>query len=230
MAATGNLMARWQDWSARFAAMQPREKLLVSGAVAVAILFGGYTLWVEPGMLESTRLKKTLAQQQTEQEQLRAQLAILGQGADPDAANRATLQRLREQLKAAERDLKGFDKTLVSPTQAPGLLQTLLTRHRGLSLVSLSTLAPQPLVAPPAGKEGEKKEMPPQPGDNIYKHGLQIRIAGSYHDLLAYVAELEASPQKLLWGDMRLAVMEHPVSELTLTVYTLSLDSTWLVV
>lgn len=42
--------------------------------------------------------------------------------------------------------------------------------------------------------------------------------------------ELEASPQKLLWGNLRLAVKKHPVSELTLIVYTLSLDSIWLVV
>ncbi len=68
------------------------------------------------------------------------------------------------------------------------------------------------------------------PGGNIYKHGIEIKLAGGYGDLLAYVADLEASPQKLLWGGMRLTVKQFPVSELTLTVYTLSLDSIWLVV
>ena len=59
-------------------------------------------------------------------------------------------------------------------------------------------------------------------------------LVGAFGDklvqLVAYVAELENSPQKLLWGGIRLAAREYPVSELTLTVYTLSLDSTWLVV
>ncbi|MDO9244269.1 MAG: hypothetical protein Q7U32_10740, partial [Rhodocyclaceae bacterium] len=81
-------------------------------------------------------------------------------------------------------------------------------------------------------KEGEKPgaTTASMPGGNIYKHGIEIKLAGNYQDLLAYVNELEASPQKLLWGNLRLAVKKHPVSELTLIVYTLSLDSIWLVV
>jgi len=233
MADTSPLKARWQGWSSRFAAMQPREKHLIVGALVVAILFGGYSFWIEPGQQQTARLKKSLAQQQTEQEQLNAQLAGLkSQNTDPDAANRAELQRLRDQLAATERDLKAFDRTLVAPAQAPALLKTLLTRHRGLTLVSLNTLPPQPLIDPPTAREGEKPGATPEPmpGGNIYKHGIEIKLAGSYPDLLAYVNELEASPQKLLWGNLRLAVKKHPVSELTLIVYTLSLDSTWLVV
>ncbi|MDO9243218.1 MAG: hypothetical protein Q7U32_05365, partial [Rhodocyclaceae bacterium] len=77
MADTSPLKARWQGWSSRFAAMQPREKHLIIGALAVAILFGGYSFWIEPGQQQTARLKKSLAQQQTEQEQLNAQLAGL---------------------------------------------------------------------------------------------------------------------------------------------------------
>lgn len=240
--ADGNaLKALWQGWSDRFAAMQPREKYMVIGALAVAILFGGFTYWIEPGQQQTARLKKTLAQQQTEQEQLNVQLAGLkSQNVDPDAANRSQMQLLRDQLAATERDLKAFDRTLVAPAQAPALLQTLLTRHRGLTLVSLKTLSPQPLIDPPAASAAGEGEKPaadaakaaaePMPGGNIYKHGVEIRLAGNYQDLLAYVGELENSRQKLLWGNMRLIVKKHPVSELTLIVYTLSLDSTWLIV
>lgn len=232
-----NLKARWQTWSARFAVMQPREKQMISAALAVAVLFGGYSLWIEPGQLQTTRLKKSLAQQQTEIEQLRAQVVLLvAQNQDPDAANRQQLGQLREQLSTAERDLKAFDRTLVAPAQAPALLQTLLARHRGLALVSLTTLPPQPLIDPAqqkAPKDAAKpavSETKSQPAGNIYKHGIEIKLNGSYHDLLAYVSDIEASPQKLLWGSMRLAVKTHPISELTLTIYTLSLDATWLVV
>lgn len=237
--ADGNaLKAHWQGWSERFAAMLPREKYMVIGALAVAILFGGFSYWIEPGQQQTARLKKTLAQQQTEQEQLNVQLAGLkSQNIDPDAANRTQLLLLRDQLAASERDLKAFDRTLVAPAQAPALLQTLLTRHRGLTLVSLKTLSPQPLIDPPAAKEGEKTAADankaaadPMPGGNIYKHGVEIRLAGNYQDLLAYVSELENSRQKLLWGNMRLTVKKHPVSELTLIVYTLSLDATWLAI
>lgn len=234
-AGTGALKARWLAWSSRFAALQQREKLLVAGAVVFAILFGGYSFWIEPALLKKARLQKAIAQQQAEQAQVQAQLqALVTQGGDPDAPNRAVLARLQQELAAADRDIRGFDRALVSPEQAPALLQTLLARHRGLALVSLTTLPPQPLVAPPPpskddGKAAAAARAAPA-GSNIYRHGIEIRIAGSYHDLLAYVSELEGGPQKLLWGGMQLAVRQYPVSELTLTVYTFSLDPAWLVV
>ncbi|MBA3033060.1 MAG: hypothetical protein KKF85_07650 [Gammaproteobacteria bacterium] len=241
MADGNSLKALWQGWSSRFAAMQPREKYMVVGALAIAIVFGGFSFWIEPGQQQAARLKKALVQQQSEQEQLNVQLAGLkSQNNDPDVANRLQLQLLRDQLTTTERDLKAFDRTLVAPSQASALLKTLLTRHRGLTLVSLNTLPPQPLIDPPAAKAAREGEKPatdttgttaePMPGGNIYKHGIEIKLAGNYHDLLAYVSELESGPQKLLWGNLRLTVKKHPVSELTLIVYTLSLDSTWLIV
>jgi MSHA biogenesis protein MshJ len=239
MAGGGGLKARWQAWSARFAALQPREKYLVVGALGFVILFGGYSFWIEPAQLHKARIRKALAQQITEQEQLRAQvMGLTVQSGDPDAANREALGKLHGQLADAERDLKVFDRTLVTPQQAPALLQTLLTRHRGLNLVSLTTLAPQPLVEPPAPKTGAGKEKAPGgadvpaplPGGNLYKHGIEIKLTGGYLDLLAYVSELEAGPQKLLWGGLRFDAGKYPVVEMTLTVYSLSLDATWLMV
>lgn len=244
MAGASALKLRWQAWSASFAVLQQREKTMVIGATAIAIVFGGHTFWIEPAQLQAARLKKTIEQQQAEQTQVRSQLsALAAQNSDPDAAGRVALQQLREQLAGAESTLKSFERNLIAPTQAPILLQTLLARHRGLKMLSLATLAPLPLIEPPAPKEKTDKTKaedskksatigdppPAMPGGNIYKHGIEIKVAGGYHDLLAYVADLEASPQKLLWGDMRLTG-EYPVSELTLTVFTLSLDSTWLVV
>ena len=231
------LQVRWREWSQRFTAMQAREKYLVVAAVAVAILFGGYSLWIEPGMQQADRLKKILAQQQAEQTQLQEQvMALAVRNSDPDSANRAELQRMREDVAAKEREIGAFGNTLVPPHGIPALLQTLLTRHRGLALVSLKTLPPRPLIEIPADSENRKTADKPKeehnalPGGNLYKHGIEIKLAGAYPDLLAYVAELDASPQKLLRGGLSLAVKQHPVSELTLRVYTLSLDPTWLVV
>ncbi len=232
---SASLQSRWQDWTARFAALQPREKTLIIAATVVAVLFGGYSLWIEPGQMQADNLKKSLAQQQAEQAQLQEQVAALAvRNSDPDSANRAALQRLREELGTIEREIGVFGHTLVPPQRMPALLQSLLTRHRGLTLVSLTTLPPRPLIAvPTAGKDDPKPaddDSPARPGGNLYTHGIEIKLVGGYQDLLAYVAELDASPQKLMRGGMRLAVKQHPVSELTLTIYTLSLESTWLVV
>lgn len=226
MSGTGKHLALWQGWSARFAALQRREKLVVCGAVVFVVLFGAYALWIEPAGLEKTRLENLIAQHGAEQAQLAARRAELAaQVADPDAANRSALAELERRMAVAEEEIRGFDRLLMPPSQAPALLQALLARHRGLTLVSLATLAPQPLVTLP----GDAAAPAAPAAGNLYKHGVEIRISGRYHDLLAYVAELESGQQKLIWGAMSLS-SNYPLSELHLTVYTLSLESTWLVV
>ena len=165
MSARGSdLRTQWQGWSQRFAALQPREKILIVAAVAVAVLFGGYSLWVEPGLMRAEQLKKSLDQQQAEQAQLQEQVAALVvRNSDPDSANRAELLRLRAEVAQTERDIGTFGNTLIPPQRIPALLQTLLTRHRGLTLVSLTTLPPLPLIAMPAtGKEEAKPGMFPE--------------------------------------------------------------------
>lgn len=227
------MKARWQALSARFAALQQREKLLVAGTAVFAVAVGGYTLWVEPAQQRSAVLHKQIAQQRTEMQTLQAQAAGLrSQLRDPDASNKTALVEVKRQLAATEATLHQYDSTLVPPDRVPQLLQSLFVRHRGLELVSLQTLPPALLLAQPTTKADGKATVPGPgiKGGNIHKHGIEIRMAGNYLDLLAYVDELERLPQRLLWSRMTLVVTAYPRSELTLTVHTLSLDETWMVV
>lgn len=244
------MKARLQALGAKFAALQQREKALIAVASVSVIGLGGYTLWAEPPMLRAAALRKQIAQQKTDMQNLQAQLVVMGtQVRDPDAPNRAALKEIKGRLDAVDRSLRGYENTLVAPERMPQLLQSLVSRHKGLELLSLETLPPQPLLAPAAKPEAkadakaqEPKGADPKPaeakapaapaakGNNIHKHGIEIRMAGNYLDLLAYVAELDGLPQKLLWGAMSLEVTAYPRSELSLTVYTLSLDPTWMVV
>lgn len=243
------MKARLQALGAKFAALQQREKALIAVASVSVIGLGGYTLWAEPPMLRAAALRKQIAQQKTDMQNLQAQLVVMGtQVRDPDAPNRAALKEIMGRLDAVDRSLRGYENTLVAPERMPQLLQSLVSRHKGLELLSLETLPPQPLLAPAAkpeakadgkteakgpeakGTEAKAPAVPAAKGNNIHKHGIEIRMAGNYLDLLAYVAELDGLPQKLLWGAMSLEVTAYPRSELSLTVYTLSLDPTWMVV
>lgn len=62
----------------------------------------------------------------------------------------------------------------------------------------------------------------------IYRHGVEVVVTGSYLDLLEYIYGLENSSFKLLWGDLSLVVEEYPRATLTVKLYTLSTDKTWL--
>jgi MSHA biogenesis protein MshJ len=65
--------------------------------------------------------------------------------------------------------------------------------------------------------------------EGIYQHGVEIRLAGGYNDLVNYLAELEQMPQRVMWNSVRFEVIRYPRNEMTVRVYTLSLDRNWLV-
>ena len=96
-----------------------------------------------------------------------------------------------------------------------------------LQLVELKTLPASLLVEPPHAVDAE-----PQPGlqKQIFKHGVRITVRGGYLDMLRYLTALEKMPAQMFWGEASLRVDKMPEGFLTLTLYTLSLDKTWLTV
>jgi MSHA biogenesis protein MshJ len=222
----------WRKLSGRYAALSRREQLLIAAAVLAIAFFLPLTVWVDPAARSAAALHTRLAGQEQELAALQAQVAGLkAQLVDPDAANRRTLTELQGRLAGIDSEIGNLDDKLVPPQKMGKVLQMVLSRHRGLALVSLRSLAPEPLLTPPEDKKaGTEKSAVAARQENIWRHGLEIRVAGSYADLLAYVAELERAPQRLLWGGMALKVTAWPRSELTLTVYTLSRERDWLAV
>jgi MSHA biogenesis protein MshJ len=91
-----------------------------------------------------------------------------------------------------------------------------------------SALAAQPGAAP-AAPAPAPVVLPPGDGAPLYRHGVEITVEGAYGDLMGYLASLETLPgPRLLWGGVKLKVEKHPTVQLSLTVYTLSLDRAWL--
>jgi MSHA biogenesis protein MshJ len=232
------LKAYWQRYLAWFAARQPRERAIVALAVLGGTLFLGYSYAIEPALLAARRDARGAAEAKAATTQAVAAAEVLSkQNLDPDAPLRAELQRIQGQMADQSRSFEAVDRSLVPPAKVPALLESLLARSRTLQLVSLRTLPPTPVIERKAAK-GEATAAAAKPGEsapaaapapNLFKHGVEIRIAGTYADLLGYLDSLESAPQRLIWGRMDLAVAEYPRSVLTLTVYTLSLEKSWLV-
>jgi len=49
-------------------------------------------------------------------------------------------------------------------------------------------------------------------------------VSGHYLDLLQFLAEVEKSPWRLLWGRVELQTGKYPVVTMKVIVYTLSTD------
>jgi MSHA biogenesis protein MshJ len=107
------------------------------------------------------------------------------------------------------------------------VIEGLLGRSRGVTLIEMKTLAATTLTT--SGKLAGKAAAQPATSDRlIYRHGVELTVAGSYHELLGYVRELERLPTQLYWGNLQLDGSGYPKVAMKLTVYTLSLDPAWL--
>ncbi|MBI3523382.1 MAG: type II secretion system protein M [Betaproteobacteria bacterium] len=237
---------KWQELAARFDALARRERLMVTLALLFGGAFLGYTLLIEPQLVRQAALNKRITQMTDELSSTRTQLAaVQAKLKDPDAINRAALQQGRAELAALDTKLRGLENSMVPPEKMQAFLESLLSKNPNLELLALRTLPPTTLIerpetaaAPPeAPRKGEKApETKPAAAaaaaaaTNVYKHGVEIRIAGRYNDLLAYLAEIEHMPQHIMWNRLSLATEQYPRNVMTLTVYTLSLDKLWLVV
>lgn len=234
-------MKLWQRYLAWFAALKPRERNIVAVAIVFGGLFVGYTYAIEPKLLQAKRDSRAINEATLSAATMRQQTAVLQMGnRDPDAPLRAQLDALKAEFAVQGGRIAAVEKSLVPAEKMSGLLENFLARGNNLQLISLHTIPATPLVTHKPKPADNDKSLPAVgvPADaatalegapNLFKHGVEIKIAGPYHELLAYVRALENAPQRLLWGKMDLAAQEYPRSQLTLTIYTLSLEKSWLV-
>ncbi|HET6720814.1 MAG TPA: hypothetical protein VFH22_14265 [Rhodocyclaceae bacterium] len=222
---------RWKAASAWYAARPKREQLILAFAGLALVWALTDALWLSPATQAFKSQFNALSQKQAELDQLDAQRTALKESLRlRDAELRRDTETARQQLADISGQLAEFEKALVPARQMPDFLRSLLP-GAGVDIVALRTLAPTPLILRGAAKDG--KDTAANAGAaaaNIYKHGIEITLAGNYDALLNYLSRLEKSPQKVLWGRLELKVEKHPRNELVLVLYTLSLDPSWLVV
>jgi MSHA biogenesis protein MshJ len=234
----------WQQYAAKMEAASLRERVMVFAAAAVVMIALLNALLIEPEFAKQRRLSREVAQRQGEIKSLQEQLQkmALARRSDPDQANRRQLEELRRQIAELDAKLSDEQRKFAPPERIGALLEELLARNRRLQLVDMRTLpvatldqsgaVQKPAAAAPAAAEKAPAAKPAAPGPSgpIYRHGVEISVAGNFLDLLAYLRDLEKLPNQMYWGKLDLSVDAYPKTTLKLSVYTLSLDLAWLIV
>jgi len=229
----------WQKLSTRIDAMSLRERVLIFLMAAVILLVLLNLLLLDPQFTRQKLLSQRITSEQGQIAAIQAviQQKVRAQATDPDALPRQQLEQARQRAAQLRAELQKTQDALVAPEKMPALLEAILKRDGRLQLVSLKTLPVSDLAPAPADRKPEAAAAPaaavaaPAVADGIgtvYRHGVEITVAGGYPDMLRYMAELEAMPWQLYWGKAQLRVEAWPQAHLTLTLYTLSLDKTWM--
>lgn len=220
----------WERYAALLNARNSRERALIFVMVLVVVWSLLSALLLDPLLAKKKHLTLDANQQQTQIQQLQAQIEniLRGDRVDPDAATRARLAALNQKLEQSRAALQSVQQHLVPPKEMARLLEDVLTQNRNLKLVSLKTLPVSGVLKMPADAAPPKTEEKKPAGPAIYKHGVEIALSGSYAELTQYLDTMEKLPWRMIWGKAEMRVEEYPLVTLTITLYTLSMDKTWL--
>jgi len=211
-----------RTYADRFDAMSLRERALVFLAAASILVMLVDSAFFEPFLTRQKNSSQKIQQQQDEIRAMQVQLQAYAQSqlSSSAVAKRQRVDQRKAELAGLDQQIAAKQGELVAPDRMAQMLSEILRRNPDVQLVSLRTLAATEFSQAP-GAAG---------GSAMYRHGIEISVAGNYMKLLDYMGQLEHMPVKLLWGGMQLQAGAYPQCTLKVTLFTLSTEKTWLVI
>lgn len=226
----------WEKINAKLEAMSLRERVFVFFAVVFLIAFLVNYWLLEPLMArqKSTRMQVTQQQEMLNQVQMQIATLVQDNSSNSSSPQQTQIKQLKLEMAEGNAYLQSNRERLVQPEKMAEHLRQLLSRNSRLILVSLQTMPVAPLLEQSEDKSIKKAQVAKVStvssmlDKQVFKHGVQLTVRGNYLDLLQYLSALEKLPQQMYWAKAQLIVTQYPASELSLTLYTLSLEKTWL--
>ncbi|HKT72389.1 MAG TPA: hypothetical protein VJQ47_05830 [Steroidobacteraceae bacterium] len=195
-----------------------RERALVVGA-ALALTFVAFDVGVlDPMHRRHVALTSELIELQTS---ITSNAAIVEamNTSDPVGAALARNQTLQKKLDAANAELASRAGGLIAPQDMARVIQDMLGRHHGVTLVSLRNLPARRLLD--AKGTASSSQGP-------YLHPAEIVLEGGYLDVLAYLQSLEQLPWRFYWQLLELQTATYPVNRVRVQLCTLSMTNHWI--
>ncbi|WP_432460160.1 hypothetical protein [Agarivorans sp. QJM3NY_25] len=206
---------RWQQWQQRFASLSLRERALILISGFVVLSFPAYYFWLEPMSLQQAKAKTAFIRLSAElkENQIQIDYSQRKLAEDPNAEIQRQVAQLRAQSGQIDRQLAIQQAGLIPVGEMAEVLEQLLQHSEGLQLLSLDSIAPEPVLT----REEESDN-----SLNFYRHGIRLKLTGGYFPLLKYLQKVEALPQRFLWQLIEYQVDAYPRANITIDIYTLS--------
>ena len=203
----------------RFDALSLRERAMIWVACLLLLLVIWYLAFLNPDMARERLLKSDIAAVQTRIDALNAGIGEQASQASSGSRHddRRRLVSLNKRIADVGRSLEAYQSELIDPAQMATVMEEVLDRQHGLTLVRISNLDPEVLVANRIVGQNA-----------LYRHGLRIEIEGSYLACLRYLQDLEALRWRLYWSLVDVDAGEWPGTRMVIEVSTLSLDEDWI--
>jgi len=220
---------QWQEYSDDFLKLSSREQYLIAITGLVAAFFLVFYLFLDSQIIENRKSIQQISRLQSSNQSL--QVSVLDMQTamqrDPNQHTKEKITQYEQKLAKIDEKLLALTSELISPIQMRYALLDLLKFEQGVSLLSFELLGAQPLLANTPSDDSQVKaqdeiETPSASTNlNLYRHGIKIKLSGSYFALRDYLGQLEKLSWKFFWQDFNFKLTEYPNSELEIEMYSL---------
>lgn len=201
-----------------------RERALIF-ITALAIIFSLWSFLVQTRFdTERKKLQEDDRKLSLEQADLAAKISTITatMASDPAVAKSHEVSKLNASISEVEAKLSGLSQGLISAGQLPKVLEDVLRSTKSVKLLQVRTLAATELQLSAAKIDVNSDAQPVTGGTGVYKHGVLIRVAGNYSQLIQLMTEIEALQWKFYWESLDYSVKKYPDAEIDIRVFTLS--------
>lgn len=206
------IVEQYQKLALRVDALQLRERLMVLVVSIVFLVFLADSLGFQPVFKQQQLLMQNIKEHELQLDLLRAQSSQLYENSA--LTKPAPVAELEQRLSGFGSKLQSRLDSMLSPDQATGILEQVITSEQGLVLNAVNaTQTPLISLDDEAGGKGSIGDI------NSYEY--ELKLEGGYLETLSYLRALEALPWKFFWTGISFVVTEYPNASVDLELYTL---------
>jgi MSHA biogenesis protein MshJ len=224
------LPAGVEKYAAKLDAMSVRERVLMGAAIAVAIGMIWTIAIFDP---ISAKQRSMLSEIGSIQDAMNSTLETMESAAATDPVGLAVRKEneLKSRLAEINAELNSQSAGLIPPERMVQVIHDVLSKQRGVKLISLHNKPVTSLVQPlntssrAAQPEGASET---SLGAGPYMHPVELVIEGRYLDVMNYLRELEQLPWHFYWKHLELESKEYPLNRVRIELGTLSMDKEWI--
>ena len=209
----------------RFNTFSMREKVLILLALIFVVYSGWHTLLYDYILATDEEVAKKTQQIKQQISLLEGQIDTISEvlGRDPTFVLAQQARNLKNENEKLGKKVYESTKRMVSPKDMNTVLNHLIQKSEGLTVVSMESLATKPLFAAKTLEEnGKSKQF------QVFNHGLRVELLGSYIDTLRFLKALEQQNVNVMWDEIDYEVKKYPKARIVIVLHTLSLDEGWI--
>ncbi len=147
-----------------------------------------------------------------------------------NSLNLDPITRLQEKIDVVQQEnaelqnkLAHMTEGLISPKEMTSLLKTILDKHKNLMVINVENIKATPVFGT-SENDAEKAAKEALKRFQVYKHGIELVVVGTFFQLRDFLEEAEKLPWKVLWEELEYSVNKYPNATIRIVIKTLSLE------